>query len=96
MGDFFVCLCYIFSVPNTMPRRRRNDAVHDYLNGQVSTTPPETLIINQQIEDLEINTSAEWIEQHTGMKKRYHAGPNMATSDLAIPAASRRSSTSST
>jgi 3-oxoacyl-[acyl-carrier-protein] synthase III len=47
---------------------------------------PAGILTNKDFERL-VDTSDEWIVQRTGMKRRHIAGPDQATSDLAVPAA---------
>jgi 3-oxoacyl-[acyl-carrier-protein] synthase III len=47
---------------------------------------PEKVLTNADFEKI-LDTSDEWITTRTGMKRRHIAGPNEATSDLAIIAA---------
>ena len=48
-------------------------------------TPPRVLT-NQDLEKL-VDTNDEWIRTRTGIRERHIAGPEMATSDLAVEAA---------
>lgn len=48
-------------------------------------TPPNVLT-NQDLEKL-VETSDEWIMERVGIKERHIAGPEMATSDMAVEAA---------
>lgn len=52
----------------------------------VGAYAPAGILTNEDLEKL-VDTSDEWIVQRTGMKRRHIAGPNEATSDIAIPAA---------
>jgi len=52
----------------------------------VGAYAPPGILTNEDLEKL-VDTSDEWIVQRTGMKRRHIAGPNEATSDIAIPAA---------
>jgi 3-oxoacyl-[acyl-carrier-protein] synthase-3 len=52
----------------------------------VGAYAPAGILTNEDLEKL-VDTSDEWIVQRTGMKRRHIAGPNQATSDLAVPAA---------
>src|ERR1700674_1034846 len=52
----------------------------------VGAYAPPGILTNEDLATL-VDTSDEWIVQRTGMKRRHIAGPNEATSDLAIPAA---------
>ncbi len=52
----------------------------------VGTYVPDGILTNEDFEKL-VDTTDEWIVQRTGMKRRHIAGPNEATSDLAVPAA---------
>ncbi len=52
----------------------------------VGAYAPSGILTNEDLEKL-VDTSDEWIVQRTGMKRRHIAGPNEATSDLALPAA---------
>jgi 3-oxoacyl-[acyl-carrier-protein] synthase-3 len=47
---------------------------------------PPRILNNQDLEKL-VNTSDEWIIERTGIRERHIAGPEMATSDMAIEAA---------
>ena len=47
---------------------------------------PAGVLTNQDLERL-VDTSDEWIVQRTGMRRRHIAGPDQATSDVALPAA---------
>jgi len=47
---------------------------------------PQRVLTNQELEEM-VETSDEWITQRTGIKERHLAGPEEATSDLAIAAA---------
>ncbi len=47
---------------------------------------PEDVITNDDLEKL-VETSDEWIKTRTGISERRRAAPDMATSDLALPAA---------
>ncbi|MBV8172246.1 MAG: ketoacyl-ACP synthase III [Candidatus Eremiobacteraeota bacterium] len=52
----------------------------------VGAYAPPGILANEDLEKL-VDTSDEWIVQRTGMKRRHIAGPNEATSDIALPAA---------
>ncbi|MDE1151016.1 MAG: ketoacyl-ACP synthase III [Micavibrio sp.] len=47
---------------------------------------PEKVLTNEEMAKI-VDTSAEWIEQRTGIKKRHVAAPGQKTSDLATAAA---------
>jgi 3-oxoacyl-[acyl-carrier-protein] synthase III len=47
---------------------------------------PPRILTNQDLERL-VNTSDQWIIERTGIRERHIAGPDMATSDMAIEAA---------
>jgi len=47
---------------------------------------PEKILTNEEMAKI-VDTSAEWIEQRTGIKKRHVAAPGQKTSDLATAAA---------
>src|ERR1700674_3790061 len=55
------------------------------ISGGGASAPPG-ILTNEDLAKL-VDTSDEWIVQRTGMKRRHIAGPNQATSDLALPAA---------
>ncbi|MCE9545585.1 MAG: ketoacyl-ACP synthase III [Planctomycetia bacterium] len=54
--------------------------------GTGSFVPP-TIVRNEDLASL--GYDADWILQRTGIRERRHAGPEMATSDMAIAAATR-------
>ena len=45
-------------------------------------TPPRVLT-NQDLEKL-VDTNDRWIMERTGIRERHIAGPDMATSDMAV------------
>ena len=47
---------------------------------------PPKLLTNQDLEKM-VNTNNEWILERTGIRERHIAGPEMATSDMAVEAA---------
>jgi 3-oxoacyl-[acyl-carrier-protein] synthase-3 len=49
---------------------------------------PDEVITNDDLEGL-VDTSDEWIKTRTGISERRRAAPDMATSDLAFPAAKK-------
>ena len=65
--------------PNTNPLRPVKIA-------GLSTYVPPDLLTNADLEKL-VETSDEWILQRTGIRERHIVGPDVATSDLAKPAA---------
>ena len=52
-------------------------------------TPPRVLT-NQDLEKM-VDTNDQWILERTGIRERHIADPDVATSDLAVEAASARS-----
>ncbi|HZV78541.1 MAG TPA: beta-ketoacyl-ACP synthase III [Candidatus Binatus sp.] len=52
----------------------------------VGAYAPPGILANEDLEKL-VDTSDEWIVQRTGMRRRHIAGPDEATSDIALPAA---------
>lgn len=51
----------------------------------LGTYVPERILTNQDLEHM-METSDEWIVSRTGIRKRHIADPDVATSDLAVPA----------
>jgi 3-oxoacyl-[acyl-carrier-protein] synthase III len=49
---------------------------------------PERIVDNSALEG-QLDTSAAWIIEHTGIKSRHHAAPDENTSDMAVAAARR-------
>src|SRR5512144_2265626 len=47
---------------------------------------PEKVLTNQDLEKM-VDTNDQWIVERTGIRERHIAGPEMATSDMAIEAA---------
>lgn len=54
----------------------------------VGVCVPERILTNSELEQI-VDTSCEWIYSRTGIKERRIAGPEEATSDLAVVAAER-------
>lgn len=51
----------------------------------LGTYVPERILTNQDLEHM-METSDEWIVSRTGIRERHIADPDVATSDLAVPA----------
>lgn len=47
---------------------------------------PERVVTNQDLEKI-VDTSDEWIVEHTGIRERHHVGENEQTSQMAVDAA---------
>ena len=58
------------------------------ITGWGTALPPKTLT-NQDLADMGLDTSDEWIVERTGIRRRHIAKPGETTSDLAVEAARR-------
>lgn len=68
----------------------RRPPMHSLMGIQIAGTGsfvPDNVVTNEDLARL--GCDSDWIVQRTGIRERRHAPPDMATSDMAIPAAQR-------
>jgi 3-oxoacyl-[acyl-carrier-protein] synthase-3 len=71
--------------PGLLKEKERTTLLRAKISALGCYTPPR-ILTNQDLEKM-VETSDQWILERTGIRERHIAGPEMATSDMAIEAA---------